>query len=59
MKAKGEAIINKVNGIAQFMGRQIIAPDGFMGRFVEPEILVSMQTLGNKIINGTMNILLL
>lgn len=86
MKSKGDAIINKVNKIAQFMGKQIyframrdafamavpflvltgfvilfnnvvIAPDGFLKHVIDPAILTTAQTFGNKIINGTMNIL--
>lgn len=86
MKSKSDAIIQRVNAIAQFMGKQIyframrdafamavpflvltgfvilfnnviIAPDGFMKSFVNPETLTTMQIFGNKIINGTMNIL--
>ena len=86
MKAKGDAIISRVNQIAQFMGKQIyframrdafamavpflvltgfvilfnnvvIAPDGFLKSVIDPAALATAQTFGNKIINGTMNIL--
>lgn len=35
----------------------ILDPSGFMGNYVKPETLETIQIFGNKIINGTMNIL--
>lgn len=86
MRFNKDVIIEKVNGVAQFMGRQIyframrdafamvvpflvltgfvilfnnviIDPAGFMGNWVNPETLASIQIFGAKITNGTMSIL--
>lgn len=44
-------------GLMILVNNVLIKPDGFMSAVISPEILTSWQTVGNKVVNGTMNIL--
>lgn len=46
-----------LSGMMILFNNVVIAPDGFLSALISPDRLADWQTVGNKVVNGTMNIL--